>query len=118
MSLAKRMESGSEGNVTLESLTRYERATVALWARSHAELLRLKRRSDGPLAEASVHALLARLRRCGEPSGLFACYEADAAADFALIGSLVPGACGSESLWRVRDAAFYLRWLELAGTGK
>ena len=95
----------------MEGLNRYDRATVALWARSHAELS--KRPGHGPLPEVAVHALLAGLRRCPGPPALFACYEADAAADFALIGSLLPGGSGSEALWRVRDSAFYLRWLEL-----
>jgi large subunit ribosomal protein L5 len=36
-----------------------------------------------------------------------------AAADLALIGSLLPDAL-AEPCWRVRDSAFYLRWLELA----
>ncbi len=97
----------------MEGLNRYDRATVALWARSHAELR--SRPGHGPLAEMAVHAVLAGLRRCGEPSALFGCYEADAAADFALIGSLLPGGSASELFWRVRDAAFYLRWLELTG---
>ena len=100
----------------MEGLNRYDRATVALWARSHAELSR--RPSHDPLTEVAVHALLAGLRRCAKSSALFTCYEADAAADFALIGSLLPGGSASELLWRVRDAAFYLRWLELTRSGR
>ena len=99
--------------MTLEGLNRYDRATVALWSRSHAKLAR--RSGQSCLAEAAVHAVLAGLRRCPEPAALFARYEADAAADFALIGSLLRGEPESEPFWRVRDAAFYLRWLELAG---
>ena len=103
--------------MTLNGMNRYDRATVALWARSHAELA--KRPEDhGALAEVAVHAVLAGLRRCAESSALFTCYEADAAADFALIASLLPGGSASELLWRVRDAAFYLRWLELTGSDK
>ncbi len=98
----------------MEGLNRYDRATVALWARSHAELF--KRPGRDPLAEVAVHAVLAGLRsRCTEPTALFASYDADAAADFALIGSLLPGTYASELLWRVRDSAFHLRWLELTG---
>jgi len=98
--------------VILEELNRYDRATVALWARSHTELFGQPDRDA--LAEVAVHAVLAGLRsRCTKPAALFACYEAAAAADFALIGSLLPGSYGSELLWRVRDAAFHLRWLEL-----
>lgn len=100
----------------MEGLNRYDRATVALWARSHAEISR--RPGHGPLAEVAVHALLSGLRRCPEPPTLFACYEADAAADFALIGSLLPGGSASEPHWRVRDTAFYLRWLELTNGGR
>ncbi len=94
----------------MERLNRYDRATVALWSRSHAEM---GRRADGPLAEVAVHALLAGLRRCARPLDLFASYESDAAADFILIGSLLPHGSGSDLLWRVRESAFYLRWLEL-----
>src|SRR5581483_4841577 len=75
--------------MTLEGLNRYDRATVALWSRSHAELAR--RSGQTCLAEAAVHAVLAGLRRCAEPGTLLARYEAEAAADFALIGSLVAG---------------------------
>lgn len=100
----------------MEGLNRYDRATVALWARSHTELS--KGSGNGPLPEVAVHALLSGLRRCPEPVALFACYEADAAADFAVIGSLLPGGSASEQLWRVRDSAFYLRWLELTDGDK
>ena len=99
----------------MERLNRYDRATVALWTRSHAEMARPS--ADGLLAEVAVHALLSGLRRHAEPSDLFDSYEADAAVDFTLIRSLLKNGPGSESLWRVRDAAFYLRWLELTGSG-
>ena len=100
----------------MEGLNRYDRATVALWARSRAEFS--NRPGYGPLAEVAVHALLSGLRRCPEPPALLACYEAEAVADFALIGSLLPGGSTSELLWRVRDTAFYLRWLELTNGGR
>jgi DNA-binding transcriptional LysR family regulator len=108
----------------LERLSRYDRATVGLWARSHAELDRQRGGDPGPsgqacqawLLEAAVHAVLAGLGGCREPAALFARYEADAAADFALIGSLVAGPAG-DLPWRVRDAAFHLRWRELTGAG-
>ena len=108
------MSSDREG-VTLDRLNRYDRATVALWSRGHAELAR--RSGQGCLAEAAVHAVLVGLRRCSEPAALFARYEAAAAGEFALIGSLLPGELESAPFWRVRDAAFYLRWLELTGRG-
>jgi hypothetical protein len=95
----------------LNTGNRYHRATVALWARSHADLLRRAR--CAPLAEAAIHAVLARLRCCTEPAALFASYEADTGADLALIASLVLGDAAAELLWRVRDAAYYLRWREL-----
>ena len=47
------------------------------------------------------------------PEEIFACYEADTGADLALIASLVLGDPAAELLWRVRDAAYYLRWREL-----
>ena len=99
----------------MEHLSRYDRATVGLWARSHGEL-------GGPaggrcLSEAAVHAVLAGLRRCREPATLFARYEVNFAADLALIGSLLPGDATRDLLWRVRDAAFHLRWQELTDGG-
>ncbi len=95
----------------MEHLSRYHRVTVGLWARSHAELGRPKGQTC--LAEAAVHALLVKLRRCADAGALLARYEADAAADFALIGSLVAGKTSDELHWRVRDAAYHLRWREL-----
>jgi hypothetical protein len=44
---------------------------------------------------------------------LFPCYEADTGADLALIASLVLGDPAAGLPWRVRDAAYYLRWREL-----
>ena len=95
----------------MEHLSRYQRVTVGLWARSHAALGRLTGQTW--LAEAAVHALLVALRRCSDASALLARYEAGAAADFALIGSLVAGKPSDELQWRVRDAAYHLRWREL-----
>ena len=88
----------------------YERVTVAFWSRSHTELAR--RPGETMLADAAVHAVLAGLRRYTEPPALLTGYEADAAADFVLIRSLLPDS-SADMLWRVRAAAFYLRWLEL-----
>jgi hypothetical protein len=95
----------------MEQLSRYHRVTVGLWARSHTQLA--SPTGQTCLAEAAVHALLAALRRCAEPVLLLACYEVAAAADFALIGSLVDGKPSDELFWRVRDSAYYLRWGEL-----
>ena len=95
----------------LNAGNRYHRATVALWARSHADLAR--QAGCAPLAEAAIHAVLGRLWCCTEPAALFACYETDTGADLALVASLVLGDPAAELLWRVRDAAYYLRWREL-----
>ena len=95
----------------VEDLSPYDRATVGLWARSHEQIL------QGPnqawATEAAAHALLARLRRIPDRRLLFARYESAAAADFALIRSVLPEEATEEIMWRVRDAAFYLRWIEI-----
>ena len=95
----------------MDHLRPYDRATVGLWLRSHTQLAREASRSC--LVTAATHAVLSGLRRQPTPSDLLACYGTDAAADLALIGSLLPDAL-AEACWRVRDAAFYLRWLEFA----
>jgi len=99
---------------SLEHLSPYDRATVNLWARSYAELSRHP--THGPLIEAAVHAILAGLRQYHQPPSLFAAYETNVAADFALIRSLLPGLLADEMLWRVRDAAFHLRWIEFTSS--
>ncbi|MBI4496642.1 MAG: hypothetical protein HY689_01925 [Chloroflexi bacterium] len=105
---------GAHGRaLALKDLNRYDRATVALWRRGHAELP--QREPSRHLAEAAVHALLTGLRRCADAGALFARYETDTNADFVLISSLLAGRLNQDRLWRVRDAAFYLRWLELLG---
>jgi hypothetical protein len=116
-----------------EHLSRYDRATVGLWSRSHAELARPSgvgqaARDRDWLVEAAVHAVLAGLGDCGRPGDLLSRYEADAAGDLALVGSLVgsprsfagePGEPGEpgDIPYRVREAAFHLRWRELTATG-
>ena len=102
-----------ERTIDVDDLSRYDRATIALWARSYAALARRTDRRH--LAEAAAHALLPRLRAQTTPAALLARYEAEAAADFALIGSLLPGSPSDEELWQARDAAFHLRWQELTG---
>jgi hypothetical protein len=69
------------------------------------------------LAEAAVHAVLSGLRRWSDAASLFAAYEAEAAADLSLIGSVVPPGFPVELRWTVRDATFWLRWLELTAQG-
>ena len=95
----------------MDELSPYDRATVGLWRRSYTELT--EQPEHRQLAEAGMHAVLARLRRWRDPHALFAAYEADTAADFALVRSLLPSDISEEMVWRVREAAFYLRWLEL-----
>jgi hypothetical protein len=99
----------------VEDLSPYDRATVQLWARSYASLSRHP--DHRYLMDAAVHAVLAGLRVYEQSASLFTIYEAGAAADLALIRSLVVGEHPDELLWTVRDAAFHLRWIELVGTG-
>ena len=99
----------------MDDLSRYHRATVGLWRRSHADLL--GERGDRCLRDAAVHAVLTGLRRHRDRRALLAAYEASPSADFGLIGSLLDGDERSERFWRVRDAAFHLRWCELTGAG-
>jgi hypothetical protein len=95
----------------MEDLSPYDRATVGLWARSHRQMMR---QAGAWVEVAAAHALLARLRSCVDQRQLFARYEAETTADFALIGSLLPGEPAEETPWRIRDAAFHLRWAELS----
>jgi hypothetical protein len=97
-------------------LNRYDRATVALWARGQTELADCQHQNY--LAGIAVHAVLAKLRQWAQREALFTIYERDPAADFTLIESLVGRADDprSELLWRIRDAAFFLRWQEIDGT--
>ena len=95
----------------MDHLKPYDRATVGLWLRGHTQLVR--EAGGSCLVAAATHAVLSGLRHQPTPSDLLACYGTDAAADLALIGSLLPDAL-AEACWCVRDAAFYLRWLELA----
>ena len=93
-------------------LSRYDQATVGLWGRGYAQAFgHIRQRA---LAEAAVHAVLVSLRRHDLP-GLFRCYDGGTAADLALAGSLMPPDTPEETLWQLRDAAFYLRWLQLTG---
>jgi hypothetical protein len=103
----------------LDDLCRYDRATLGLWSHSHTRLAAPPRPPTGPLcvAQAAAHAVLPDLRRCASLAALLARYE-DTARDLALIRSLVPETPTrdpvNDPVWRVRDAAFYLRWQELS----
>ncbi|PZS10743.1 MAG: hypothetical protein DLM70_00295 [Chloroflexi bacterium] len=98
----------------MDDLGPYDRATVNLWARSYAELSR--HTDHGHLFEAAVHAVLVGLRQYHQRASLFAGYETEAAVDLALIRNLLPSQISDEMLWRTRDAAFHLRWVEVAGS--
>ena len=95
----------------MDDLTPYDRATVNLWSRSYQELA--EQPGYGALVEAAIHSVLAGLRTTRDVRSLFQGYEQNAAADFVLIRSLVSEGIAEELVWRVRDAAFHLRWLEL-----
>lgn len=97
----------------MEPLNRYDQATVGLWGRAYAWII--GHIDDRPLAEAAIHAVYASLRRQPDTASLFRCYDACTAADLALIRSIMPEGAADELLWKVRDAAFYLRWLQLTG---
>lgn len=99
----------------MDDLSPYDRATVNLWARSAAELH--AHAESGHLIEAAIHVVLAGLRGYVQPPALFHAYEDHAAADLTMIRSVVEAPLSDELLWRVRDAAFHLRWLELSGSG-
>ncbi len=94
-------------------LSPYDRVTVSLWARSFRLLARPPQ--AGCLGEVASHAVLAGLRDCRTQVELLARYASDVTPDFTLIGSLLPDLESpvDETLWRVRDAAFHLRWQEL-----
>jgi hypothetical protein len=104
------LRSASRGS-TMDYLKPYDRATVGLWLRNHTQLT--NETGNNVMVGAATHAVLAGLRRHPTPTALLASYGSDAAADLAMIESLVLEAL-SEACWRVRDSAFYLRWLELA----
>jgi hypothetical protein len=96
----------------VEDLSPYDRATLGLWRRSYTLLT--GQLEDRQLVEAAMHAVLARLRCWSLPAELFIAYEEGTAADFTLARSVLPADASEELLWRVREAAFYLRYLELA----
>lgn len=95
----------------MEDLSPYDRATLGLWRRSYTLLT--EQQEDRQLVEAAMHAVLAGLRRWSRPAELFTAYEEGTAADFALVRSVLPADASEELLWRIREAAFYLRYLEL-----
>lgn len=97
----------------MDDLSPYDRATIGLWQRGYRLLM--SQVAQRHLAEAAVHAVLPGLRRQPDTASLFAEYETGAAVDLSLIGSVVPADFPEELRWTVRDAAFWLRWLEITG---
>lgn len=98
----------------MEDLSPYNRSTVNLWSRSYREII--NHLHYGHFVDAALHAVLTGLRQYPDPASLFSVYDAGAAADFALIDSLLPDERSDELRWKVRDAAFHLRWGELTGS--
>ena len=107
----------------MDNLTPGQRVEIALWRESHRALPRHP--AGRVAAEAAAHALLARLRlTCHTAETLWRHYREGNERDFALIASLVPPPQGArttiereDTLYPIREAAFWLRWRELAGDG-
>ena len=107
----------------MDDLTPGQRVDIALWRES---LRALSRHPAGrATAEAAAHALLARLRlACPTAETLWRHYREGNERDFALVASLVPPPPGArtttereDTLYPVREAAFWLRWREISGDG-
>lgn len=105
----------------MDELTPGRRVYLRLWRTSYRDLTR---HPDGRIvAEAAAHALLARLRAaCPTAPDLWRHYDDGSDADFALIASLIRAPPDARTLteeetrlYPVREAAFWLRWRELAG---
>ena len=62
-----------------------------------------------------MHAVLTGLRRKEDTAALFHCYDADTAAEIELVKSIMPEGTDEHSLHDIRDAAFWIRWLQLTG---
>jgi hypothetical protein len=98
---------------------------VWLWETSHTSLQRTPS-GTRVYAEAAVHALLATLRDAGDLSSLRSHYYQTSPRSLALIQSLLPFGPGSDTdgpltdpdyewLLVLEDAAYYLRYCEIAG---
>jgi hypothetical protein len=74
----------------MDYLKPYDRATVGLWLRNHTQVT--NEVGCNVMVGAATHAVLTGLRRHLNPTSLLAAYGSDAAADLALIGSLLPDA--------------------------
>ena len=94
-------------------LNRYDKSTVGLWGRGYAHIF--GQTGWRSLAEAAMHAVLTGLRRSSDVAALFRCYEADTAAELELVRSIMPEGTDEQTLFDVRDGAFWLRWLQLTG---
>ena len=57
--------------------------------------------------------MLSGIRRKHDIAELFHCYDADTAAEVELVKSIMPDGTDERTLHDVRDAAFWIRWLQL-----
>jgi hypothetical protein len=98
---------------------------VWLWQTSHTALQRCPR-GTRPFAEAAVHAVLATLRDIATLAELRRRYERTSPRSMVLIRSILPFGPGSDTIdplsdadeeWLLvlEDAAYYLRYCEIAG---
>jgi hypothetical protein len=99
-----------------EYFNRYRRDIIRLWAQSYTRLT--EEVGMGLLAEAAAQVVLTQLRGHEDLPGLLHSYATETGADLTLISSLVPSDPGSELPWLIRDSAYHLRWLEIAGAGR
>jgi hypothetical protein len=94
-------------------LNRYDQGTVNLWGKGYAHVF--GQSSWRALAEAAMHAVLTGLRRKADTAELFRCYDADTSDEIELVRSVMPEGTDEQTLHDIRDAAFWLRWLQLTG---
>jgi hypothetical protein len=98
-------------------LTRAEQLTLTTWRWALVTLSRQVEPQD-LLPQVALQAVLARLRDCTDPIRLFGRHGA-AAAEFALVATLLPEEGRRALDHDLVDSAFLLRWNELTvdGTG-
>ena len=94
-------------------LNRYDQGTVNLWGKGYAHVF--GQSTGRTLSEAAMHAVLAGLRRRTDIPALFRSYDADTAAEVELVKSIMPDGTDEQTLHDIRDAAFWIRWLQLTG---
>ena len=97
-------------------LTRLEQLTLNTW-RWAAVKLRAALDPPALLEYAALHAVLASLRDLDDPLALFG-RHAQAQPEFQLIVSLLPHDHPPSLAHDILDAAFLVRWRELAAAGR